>query len=94
MRVTVKLFANEARLAGSREIELELASEAPTAADVRRALAERLPALKNQLTQHAEKAAGKVGGGGGVAVNYEFVDDATVIQAGDEIAYIGQVSGG
>jgi len=81
MLVRVKLFGPEARLASCSQIELELDAR-PTCKHVRQALGEHCPALGDALA-HAR-----------LAVNHDFASDDRVIEAGDELALIGLVSGG
>lgn len=81
MKVAVKLFAAARELAGREEVELELPAAA-SAAEVRAALAEQCAALAPLVARSL------------LAVNAEYVDDATVIQRGDELALIPPVSGG
>lgn len=85
MRVIVKLFASEADAAGRRELALDLPGETTTAAELRRAIGEQVPALRSPGTGHVAAR---------LAVNHEFADDATPISPRDEVALIGQVSGG
>lgn len=81
MSITVKLFGPQAQLAGARELRLELA-DAPTVAQVRAALASVCPVLAPSL------AASRI------AVNHAFVSDSDTVNATDEVALIGMVSGG
>jgi len=81
MQVTIKLFGAEAKAVGSRTAMVDLPSQT-TCAAIRRVLAERYPPLQERL------------GACRFAVNHEFVDDQTTVTARDEIALIGQVSGG
>lgn len=76
------LFLGPARdLAKVESAELEV-DDGATVADVRRALADRYPALGERLSSIR------------LAVNQTFADDATSLQSGDEIALIPPVSGG
>ena len=81
MRVTVKLFGAEADAAGQRAAIVSL-FEGATVADLRPALAHLLPALAGRLE------------GCRFAVNHAFADDDMEVRTGDEVALIGQVSGG
>ena len=81
MRVSILLFGAEAAAAGSPRVEVE-APPAPTCADLRELLGARCPALRPFL------------GAARFAVNSEFAGPSTVIQAADEVALIGMVSGG
>lgn len=82
MRVTVKLFGNEAVAANRREVTLDLPGASATVADLRERLAAALP----ELAEAAARCR--------VAVNHEFADDAAAVHPDDEVALIGQVSGG
>jgi molybdopterin converting factor subunit 1 len=81
MRVRVRLFARARDLAGTDLMELTL-PEGATAGQLRRALAERAPALAGLLGRSA------------LAVNDEFADDALPLPAGAEVAVLPPVSGG
>lgn len=81
MTLTVHLFARARELAGSGTVAVELPPGA-TVADLRRTLAERLPALAGLLERSA------------VAVNHDFAEDSRALAAGDEVAVIPPVSGG
>ncbi len=81
MRLTVKLFAILRERAGVSEIGLDL-PEGATVADAARALADRLPGLCGLEARSA------------YAVNQAYVDAATVLRSGDELALIPPVSGG
>lgn len=82
MRVTIKLFGPQAQAAGQRSVELDLPGPAATCTELRERLSEACPALAATLP------------GCRVAVNHEFATEGTRIKAGDEVALIGQVSGG
>lgn len=79
--VTVRLFGAEAQAAGQRAVAVVL-NRATTCADLRRALAETIPALQPFL-DHAR-----------FAVNHAFADESDLVELGDEVALIGRVSGG
>ena len=81
MKIRVKLFAILRERAGSGELELTL-PEKSTIADASSALAERIPAIQPHLPRVA------------YAVNQSYVDRATVLRDGDELALIPPVSGG
>jgi molybdenum cofactor cytidylyltransferase len=81
MRLCVRLFALAKERAGRSEIDLELASPSRVA-DLRTALAVRLPALAPLLPMAL------------IAVNEEYAADEDVIVAGATIAVIPPVSGG
>jgi molybdopterin converting factor subunit 1 len=81
MTVTVRLFARARDLAGADAVAVELPGGA-TAADLRRALAERCPALGPLLGRSA------------LAVDGEFAGDSHPLAAGAEVALIPPVSGG
>lgn len=82
MQVSVKLFGPQAQSVGERAVCIELPGAAPTCADVRRALATHYPQLAAMF------AASRI------AVNHQFAEDSAPVQAGDEVAVIGPVSGG
>ena len=81
MRVRVKLFAIVKERAGVAEAAMELPDGATVAAAAR-ALNEKFPAIADFLRRAA------------YAVNREYVDAATVLRDGDELAVIPPVSGG
>ena len=81
MQVKVQLFALAKERAGCAVIALEL-PEPATVADVKRALAEAVPALA-PLVPNVR-----------IAVNAEYADDGDPIPAGAEVAAIPPVSGG
>ena len=81
MRVAVKLFAAARDLAGTAEIEVELAS-GDTIADLRDALFEQCPALQSLLA-HAL-----------FAVDTQFATEETLLTEQNEVACIPPVSGG
>jgi molybdopterin converting factor small subunit len=82
MRLTVKLFGPQAAAVQRDAVEVELEDETATCEDLRRALTRVCPAVADTL------AASRF------AVNCELVDDAHPVDARDEIALIGMVSGG
>jgi molybdopterin synthase catalytic subunit len=81
VRIHVRLFAVQRELAGTRQVELELASPG-TVEDAWAALVERVPAL----------APGRASVR--FAVNGDYADAATPLNDGDELACIPPVSGG
>jgi molybdopterin synthase catalytic subunit len=81
MKVRVKLFGGLREEAGSAELDVELAL-ASTVAQLREALAERLPSV------------GRLGDRLAVSVNLEVAPSAHVLQSGDEIALLPPVAGG
>ena len=81
MRVRIKLFAVVKERAGVGETALELPDGATVAA-ASQALKQKFPAIENFLARSA------------FAVNREYVDPATVLRDGDELAVIPPVSGG
>ena len=81
MRVRVKFFAIVKERAGVGEAALELPDGATVAA-ASPALNEKFPAIADFLRRAA------------YAVNREYVDTATVLRDGDELAVIPPVSGG
>jgi len=80
MKLCVKLFGAEARLAGRKELELEFSGL--TCAQLRAQLAETLPQLAGSLPLCR------------FAVNHEYVAIEHALREGDEVALIGMVSGG
>lgn len=81
LRVRVRLFAIQRELAGTREVELELADGA-TVADAWTAVVERHPSL----------APGRASVR--FARNGDYADASTALADGDEVAFIPPVSGG
>ena len=81
MRVRVKLFAIVKERAGVGELSLDLPERADVAAAAV-ALKEKVPAVAGFLDRSA------------FAVNREYVEVATVLHDGDELAVIPPVSGG
>ncbi|MBX9624775.1 MAG: molybdopterin converting factor subunit 1 [Gemmataceae bacterium] len=81
MTLSVRLFARGRELAGADAVAVALPAGA-TVADLRRALAERYPALAGLLAVSA------------IAVDHDFAEDARVILPADELAVIPPVSGG
>jgi molybdopterin converting factor subunit 1 len=81
INVRVKLFARAKDLAGTAEIVLKLPENA-TVADLRRALAERYPALDPLLARSA------------IAVENDFSPDSLLLSDGVEAALLPPVSGG
>lgn len=81
MKVVVKLFAAARELAGDEEVQVELPDRA-CAGEARAALARQWPRLAPLVERSL------------LAVNAEYVADATAIRAGDELALIPPVSGG
>ena len=81
MRVRVKLFAIVKERAGVGELSLNLPERADVAAAAV-ALKEKVPAVAGFLDRSA------------FAVNREYVEAATVLHDGDELAVIPPVSGG
>ena len=81
MRIRVKLFAIVKERAGAGEVSLDLPDGATVAA-VAAALEQRFPVVAGFLGRSA------------FAVNREYVDAATALRDGDEVAVIPPVSGG
>ncbi len=81
MTLTVRLFARARELAGAGELAVSLASGS-TVADLRGAILELVPALRDLLAVSA------------VAVNHDFATDADTLRETDEVAIIPPVSGG
>lgn len=82
MNMTIRLFGNEAKVAGQRELTFEVDEHSLTASQLLRRVAEECPALENHLE------------GCRVAVDHDFVEAEYKIEAGSEVALIGAVSGG
>jgi len=82
VQVQVKLFGPLAQAAATRTASVELPAGQANCAALREALTRRYPQLRDALATCR------------LAVNHEFVGDATPIALGDEVALIGQVSGG
>jgi len=81
MRIQVRLFAIIRERAGLAELFLDLPAGA-TVADAAQAIADRLPALQGLRARTA------------YAVNRSYVNAATALSDGDELALIPPVSGG
>ena len=81
MKVAVKLFAAARELSGQAEVEVELSPGADIG-ELRAALVASVP----QLAPLASRSL--------IAVNSEYVADATPVVEGDEVALIPPVSGG
>ena len=82
MRVTVRLFGPQARLAGRRQLLVELEGDAPTAGEVRAELGRVEPRLRPSLA-HSR-----------LAINHSFASDTQRVSAADELALIGMLGGG
>ncbi len=81
MTVTVRLFARARDLAGADRVAVEVPAGA-TAGELRRRLAQDVPALASLLERSA------------LAVGGEFAEDGQVLTAESEIALLPPVSGG
>jgi len=81
MDVQVKLFGPQAVLAEARVVTVRVGDGA-TGRDLRRALAQAVPALAQSLP------------GSRLAINHAYAADDQVVTAADEVALIGMVSGG
>ncbi len=81
MIVRVRLFARAKDLAGTEMVSLDLAANA-VVADLRRRLAEEIPALAALLQRSA------------LAVNEEFANDDQPLTDDAEVALLPPVSGG
>jgi molybdopterin converting factor subunit 1 len=81
IHVQVLLFARARDLAGTDRVDLRL-SAGTTVGQLRRRLVEEQPELAGMVALSA------------LAVNNEFVDDASELPAGAEVALIPPVSGG
>ncbi|QNN25204.1 MoaD/ThiS family protein [Planctomycetales bacterium ZRK34] len=82
MRLTIKLFGPQAAAAACDTVEVELDDDKATCRDLRLALAQACPAVAQTLDASR------------FAVNCELVDEDHPVEARDEIALIGMVSGG
>lgn len=82
MEITVLLFATLKDLAGQKRVALRLPDENVTVGEVRRALAERFPAIAGNLDAAIS------------AVNQEYAFADDVVKHGDEVAFFPPVSGG
>lgn len=80
--ITVKLFGPVAQQAARRSVDLSFSHAAVTCAQVLRQLAQADPALARLLPSHR------------LAVNSEFARDDQPVNAEDDVALIGMVSGG
>ena len=81
MTVRVRLFARARDLAGVDAIDVEISNRS-TVGDLRRALSEIQPALRDLLSRCA------------IAVNEDFAGDEAGVTETNEIAVIPPVSGG
>ncbi|TVP58085.1 MAG: MoaD/ThiS family protein [Gemmatimonadales bacterium] len=82
MRIQVLLFGPLSAELGQSSIEVELTGDPPTCGDAREALARTHPSIAPLLPSHR------------FARNQEIVADSEPIEADDELALIGMVSGG
>jgi molybdopterin converting factor small subunit len=81
-RVTISLYGSLARLAGSRERELEIQGSTPTVADLRSAIAREIPELADHVSHLA------------VGIGTEVVKDNAPLDPSLEISLLPPVSGG
>jgi len=81
MKIKVLFFASARDIAGAKEMEWE-EPEGVTVGQFKKSLVDRFPRM-NGLARVLS-----------LAVNTEYADDCTVLQAGDEVAIIPPVSGG
>ena len=81
MQVTVRLFATYREVAGSKELKVQLAAGATV-----RSLLDAIYAKHPRLKGFEETML--------LAVNHEFVDAASTLREGDEVALMPPVSGG
>lgn len=81
MVVSVRLFGPEAQLAGAQSLDVEVVPPA-TCGALRELLLCKSPELAGSLRSAR------------FAVNHTFASDETIVEATDEIALIGMVSGG
>jgi molybdopterin converting factor small subunit len=82
MKIQVKLFGPESQAIGASAVTLELPSDTARPAEVLHAIEKKFPELAAQLRACR------------VAVNHEFAAEDSVIGESDEVALVGQVSGG
>ena len=82
MRIEVLLFGPQAALAKAERVCVDLAPDQPTAAAVMIALEQAVPALAPGLAQSR------------LAINHAYASPTQVVEARDEVALIGMVSGG
>ena len=82
MQIEVLLFGPQAAMAQRDRVTLEVADPRPTTAAVKQALRDALPQLAPSLDQSR------------LAVNCAYVGEDEQVDAADEIALIGMVSGG
>ncbi len=81
MKVKLLFFASCRDIVGEKEMDFEVSSNA-NLGELKRILGGSYPRL------------GAMGGILSLAVNAEYANDATILQDGDEIAFIPPVSGG
>jgi sulfur-carrier protein len=81
VKVRVQMFAVARQLAGREAVELEL-GESPTVADLRRELAQVVPALAS-IIGHLQ-----------FAINADYASDSMPIPSAADVACIPPVSGG
>jgi len=82
MRVTVKLFGPAAEAAGASQVDVDIDGMTATATDVKNAI----------RSQH--EAIGAYVDASRLAINHEFAAPNAAVSESDELALIGQVSGG
>ena len=81
MKIKVLFFASSRDIVGSKEIALEI-PEGTSVGDLKRELVNQYPGMAS-----IQKVLS-------IAVNADYADDSTVLQPGDEVAFIPPVSGG
>jgi molybdopterin converting factor subunit 1 len=81
MKVSIKLFAAARELVNSESLAIELRAGA-TVADLRRAVAEQLPELRELVARSM------------FAIDFEYATKERVVPPDAEIAWIPPVSGG
>lgn len=82
MAIEVQLFGPQAQLAGKRTVRVETPRGTLSAGDLLAILSESEPVLAESIPLSR------------IAVNHEFAAPDQQINAGDEVALIGMVSGG
>jgi molybdopterin converting factor small subunit len=80
--VRVRLFGLEARVVGTKDLEVEVSAAGTSVQDLKAAMVALQPRLAGRLA------------GCRLAVNHEFVTDTARVHPADEVALIGPVSGG
>lgn len=82
MQIEILLFGPQAKLAQTDRVAVQIDEDAPTVGSAMRALHDALPALRPTLEVSR------------LAVNHAYATDEDMLNASDEVALIGMVSGG